>query len=167
LAATSRHTVRLIVNGVEHTREVESRLLLSDLLRQDLGLTGTHVGCEHGVCGACTVLVDGEPARSCLLLAVQLDGHAVTTVEGLAANGALHPLQEAFRDAHGLQCGFCTPGFLTTLVAFLRDVPEPTLEQIREACSGNLCRCTGYQGIVEAVRLAASRLRARPVGGRA
>jgi carbon-monoxide dehydrogenase small subunit len=146
------------VNGAAYARAVEPRLLLSDFLRQDIGLTGTHVGCEHGVCGACTVLMDGEPVRSCLVFAVQADGHELTTVEGLApAAGPLHPLQEAFRDAHGLQCGFCTPGFLMTLVPFLRDNPAPGEQEIREAISGNLCRCTGYQNIVEAVRLASER----------
>ncbi|MGH7701324.1 MAG: (2Fe-2S)-binding protein [Gemmatimonadales bacterium] len=149
--------IDVLVNGARHRRAVEPRLLLSDFLRQDLGLTGTHVGCEHGVCGACTVLLDGEAVRSCLLLAVQADGHEITTVEALAPSpDRLHPLQTAFREAHGLQCGFCTPGFLMTLVPFLRDHPNPTEPEIREALSGNLCRCTGYQGIVEAVKLAAA-----------
>jgi carbon-monoxide dehydrogenase small subunit len=153
--------ISLSVNGATYTRAVEPRLLLSDFLRHDIGLTGTHVGCEHGVCGACTVLMDGEPVRSCLVFAVQADGHELTTVEGLApAAGPLHPLQEAFRDAHGLQCGFCTPGFLMTLVPFLRENPAPTEQEIREAISGNLCRCTGYQNIVEAVRLASARMSA-------
>jgi carbon-monoxide dehydrogenase small subunit len=147
------------VNGVSHHREVEPRLLLSDFLRGELGLTGTHVGCEHGVCGACTVLLDGEPVRSCLMFAVQAGDHDITTVEGLApSEDALHPLQEAFRDAHGLQCGFCTPGILMTLVAFLRERPNPTEREIREALCAHLCRCTGYQHIVEAVELAAVRL---------
>ncbi|HEX2252069.1 MAG TPA: (2Fe-2S)-binding protein [Thermoanaerobaculia bacterium] len=171
--APPRHPVRLEVNGARHQREVEPRLLLSDFLRHELGLTGTHVGCEHGVCGACTVLLDGEPVRSCLLLAVQADGRRVTTVEGLApadaagADGArsphggpLHPLQEAFRETHGLQCGFCTPGFLMTLVAFLAENPDPSEEEIRHALSGNLCRCTGYQNIVAAALRAAEMLRA-------
>jgi carbon-monoxide dehydrogenase small subunit len=150
--------ISLTVNGVAYRRSAEPRLLLSDFLRHDLGLTGTHVGCEHGVCGACTVLMDGEAVRSCLVFAVQADGHEIGTVEGLAApDGPLHPLQEAFRDAHGLQCGFCTPGFLLTLIPFLRDNPSPTEPEIREAISGNLCRCTGYQKIVEAVQLAAAR----------
>jgi carbon-monoxide dehydrogenase small subunit len=158
--------VALTVNGKRYERQAEPRLLLSDFLRHELGLTGTHVGCEHGVCGACTVLLDGEAVRSCLLLAVQADGHAVTTVEGLAPApgepGVLHPLQEAFREAHGLQCGFCTPGFLMTLVPFLAERAAehpgtpPTEHEIRQALSGNLCRCTGYQLIVDAV-LAASR----------
>jgi aerobic carbon-monoxide dehydrogenase small subunit len=147
--------IRVKVNGEEHAREVEPRLLLSDFLRNDLGLTGTHVGCEHGVCGACTVLLDGEPVRSCLMFPAQVDGHEVATVEALAeSEEALHPLQSAFREAHGLQCGFCTPGILMTLVAFLRDNPRPDRDEIRGAISGNLCRCTGYQNIVKAVELA-------------
>ncbi|OGT94930.1 MAG: hypothetical protein A2083_02730 [Gemmatimonadetes bacterium GWC2_71_9] len=144
------------VNGKRAERAVEPRLLLSDFLRHELGLTGTHVGCEHGVCGACTVLVDGEAVRSCLMFAVQADGRAVETVEGLAANGELHPLQAAFRDAHALQCGFCTPGILMTLVPFLREHPDPDEYTIREALSGNLCRCTGYANIVAAVKRAAA-----------
>ena len=144
--------VTITVNGVRHDRDVEPRLLLSDCLRSDLRLTGTHVGCEHGVCGACTVLFDGAPVRSCLMFAVQANGHAVQTVEGLApTDGALHPIQTAFRDAHALQCGFCTPGFLMTLSAYLRDHPTPNESDIRDALSANLCRCTGYQHIVEAV----------------
>jgi len=143
------------VNGIQYERDVEPRLLLSDFLRQDLGLTGTHVGCEHGVCGACTILLDGEPVRSCLMLAVQADGAQVTTVEGLAPGAdELHPLQAAFREAHGLQCGFCTPGILMTMVAFLRDRPTPDEAEIRDALGGHLCRCTGYQNIVDAVKLA-------------
>jgi carbon-monoxide dehydrogenase small subunit len=147
------------VNGVRRDAEVPVRLTLADFLRQRLELTGTHVGCEHGVCGACTVLLDGRAVRSCLLLAVQANGHEITTVEGLAPPGGLHPLQEAFRDHHGLQCGFCTPGMLTTLVEFLRENPDPSAEEVRVAISGNLCRCTGYQGIVEAALDAAKRLR--------
>ena len=148
-------TLRVTVNGAAAVRAVEPRLLLSDFLRHELGLTGTHVGCEHGVCGACTVLLDGEAVRSCLMFAVQADGHEVTTVEGLTGDpDTLHPLQQAFREAHGLQCGFCTPGILMTLVPFLRDHPHPDEGAIREALSGNLCRCTGYQNIVAAVRLA-------------
>jgi carbon-monoxide dehydrogenase small subunit len=151
------YIINLTVNGKTYERTVEPRLLLSDFIRHELGLTGTHVGCEHGVCGACTILVDGEPMRSCLMFAVQADGHTLTTVEGLAADEQhLHPLQAAFQQAHGLQCGFCTPGFLMTLVAFLRDNPKPSEEEIRAAISGNLCRCTGYQNIVEAVKLAAA-----------
>jgi carbon-monoxide dehydrogenase small subunit len=148
-------TVTVTVNGTRHERAVEPRLLLSDFLRHDLGLTGTHVGCEHGVCGACTVLFDGAPVRSCLMFAVQANGHEITTVEGLGTPENLHPLQEAFWEAHGVQCGFCTPGFLMTLVPFLEQNPDPTEEEIREAISGNLCRCTGYQNIVDAVKLAA------------
>jgi carbon-monoxide dehydrogenase small subunit len=145
-------TVTVTVNGVAYERDVEPRLLLSDFLRHELGLTGTHVGCEHGVCGACTVLFDGEPARSCIMLAVQAHGHSLATVEGLTPDGdTLNPLQMAFRAAHALQCGFCTPGVLMTLTAFLRDTPHPTEAEIRGALSANLCRCTGYQHIVEAV----------------
>ena len=144
--------LRVVVNGGNREADVEPRLLLSDFIRQDLGLTGTHVGCEHGVCGACTILFDGEPARSCIMLAVQADGHAIQTVEALAPDATtLNPLQEAFRDAHGLQCGFCTPGILMTMSAFLRDNPAPSERQVRDALSANLCRCTGYQHIVEAV----------------
>ena len=145
--------IRVTVNGIAHERDVEPRLLLSDFLRHDLGLTGTHVGCEHGVCGACTILFDDEPARSCIMLAVQSDGHSLQTVEGLSPDGeTLNPLQTAFRDAHALQCGFCTPGILLTLTAFLRDNPRPSDADIREALSANLCRCTGYHHIVEAVQ---------------
>jgi aerobic-type carbon monoxide dehydrogenase small subunit (CoxS/CutS family) len=151
--------VSVSVNGRAYQRSVEPRLLLSDFIRHELGLTGTHVGCEHGVCGACTVLLDGETVRSCLLFAVQADGSEITTVEGLAPGpDRLHPIQEAFWDAHGLQCGFCTPGILITTVALLRANPTPTDEEIRAGLSGNLCRCTGYQNIVKAVRLAAERL---------
>ncbi len=154
------HSISLSVNGQSYSGEVEPRLLLSDYLRHELELTGTHVGCEHGVCGACTVLLDGQPVRSCLMLAVQAEGHEVATVEGLASSAEdLHPIQEAFWEAHGLQCGFCTPGFLMTLVPFLAENPDPTETEIREAISGNLCRCTGYQNIVEAARLAAEKLR--------
>ncbi|HMA35124.1 MAG TPA: (2Fe-2S)-binding protein [Chloroflexia bacterium] len=159
------HEITLTVNDQAYTRVVDSRLLLSDFLRHTLNLTGTHVGCEHGVCGACTVLLDGVAVRSCLTFAVQAQGHAVTTVEGLASDPAhLHPIQQAFWEAHGLQCGFCTPGFLMTLVPFLHENPDPTEAQIRDALSGNLCRCTGYQFIVDAVRLAAEKLRAAPAG---
>jgi aerobic-type carbon monoxide dehydrogenase small subunit (CoxS/CutS family) len=145
----------ITVNGILYTRKVEPRLLLSDFLRHELGLTGTHVGCEHGVCGACTIQFDGEPARSCLMFAVMAHGHTITTVEGLGSMDQLHPLQEAFKEKHGLQCGFCTPGFLTTLAAFLEENPDPSEADILEAVSGNLCRCTGYQNIKESVRLAA------------
>jgi carbon-monoxide dehydrogenase small subunit len=153
-----RLAIEVEVNGTTRRGEAEPRTLLSDFLRHDLELTGTHVGCEHGVCGACTVLFDGEPVRSCLMLAVQANGHEVTTVEGLTPDeGGLHPLQEAFWQAHGLQCGFCTPGFLLTLVPFLAANPDPSEEEIRAAISGNLCRCTGYQHIVDAVLLAAAK----------
>ena len=147
------------VNGTEYQRDVEPRMLLSDFLRHELGLTGTHVGCEHGVCGACTILVDGRPVRSCLMFAVQAQGHELMTAEGLGTPENLHPVQEAFREAHGLQCGFCTPGILMTVVPFLQENPEPTEAEIREAIAGNLCRCTGYQHIVDAVQLAAEKLR--------
>ncbi len=149
----------LTVNGERYERAVEPRLLLSDFLRHSLGLSGTHVACEHGVCGACTVLLEGEPVRSCLLFAVQAHGRSVTTVEGLGDMDRLHPVQEAFRQAHGVQCGFCTPGILTTVVAFLARNADPTEEEIREALSGNLCRCTGYQHIVDAVQLAAKNMK--------
>jgi len=152
-------TISLQVNGESVNRAVEPRLLLSDFLRHELGLTGTHVGCEHGVCGACTVLLNGQAVRSCLLFAVQIDGQQLETVEGMASGPeALHPLQEAFWEAHGLQCGFCTPGFLMTLIPFLEENPRPTEAEIREAISGNLCRCTGYQHIVDAVQLAAEKM---------
>lgn len=155
-----RVSVTTTVNGVRTTRSVEPRMLLSDFLRHELGLTGTHVGCEHGVCGACTILFDGEPARSCLTFAVQAHGHAIGTVEGLApARDTLHPLQEAFREAHGLQCGYCTPGILMTMKAFLEENPAPDEAAVRLALSGNICRCTGYQHIVDAVLLAAKTLR--------
>ncbi|MGH2349921.1 MAG: (2Fe-2S)-binding protein [bacterium] len=159
IAPADEQHVTITVNGRAHSRTVAVRTTLVDFLREALGLTGTHVGCEHGVCGACTILLNGDAVRSCLLFAVQADGADVTTVEGLGTPEELHPLQEAFRDHHGLQCGFCTPGFLMTSIAFLRETPQPTDEEIREVLSGNLCRCTGYQGIVEAVRDAAQRLR--------
>ena len=146
------------VNGTRYERAIEPRLLLSDFLRHELGLTGTHVGCEHGVCGTCTIMFDGQAVRSCLMFAVQADGHDILTVEGLGTVEELHPLQDAFREAHALQCAFCTPGFLMTLVPFLEQNPNPTEEEIREAIAGNLCRCTGYQNIVEAVKLAAQRM---------
>ena len=156
---TDQHTIQVTINGKEYTRQVESRLLLSDFLRHDLGLTGTHVGCEQGVCGACTVLVDGQPVRSCLMFAVQADGHELQTVESLGTPDNLHPVQEAFHEAHGLQCGFCTPGFLMTLVPYLEQNPEATEDEIRLALSGNLCRCTGYQHIVDAALLAVQKLK--------
>jgi carbon-monoxide dehydrogenase small subunit len=158
---TEIRTIDVTVNGTSYQQHVEVRLTLADFLRQRLGLTGTHLGCEHGVCGACTILLDGRSARACLMLAVQADGHSITTVEGIAPGpDALHPLQEAFRDHHGLQCGFCTPGMLTTLLEFLRDNPDPSEAEVRVAISGNLCRCTGYQGIVDAALDAARRMRA-------
>ena len=149
-------TVRVTVNGQERSATVEPRLTLADFLRERCQLTGTHLGCEHGVCGACTVLLEGEAVRACLMFAIQADGSAITTIEGIAAaDGELSTVQSAFRDAHGLQCGFCTPGFVMSVTAFLRDNPDPSDEEIRHALSGNLCRCTGYQGIINAVRLAA------------
>jgi carbon-monoxide dehydrogenase small subunit len=153
------YQVSVTVNDQQYQRQVEPRLLLSDFLRHELGLTGTHVGCEHGVCGACTILFDGLPARSCLMFAVQADGHQVQTVEGMGTIDQLHVIQQAFWDAHGLQCGFCTPGILMTLVPFLEEHPQPTEDEIRHAISGNICRCTGYQHIVEAVQLAAEHMR--------
>ena len=147
--------VRLTVNGTPREGRCVPRKLLVDFVREDLGLTGTHVGCEHGICGACTILVNGEAARSCLMLAVQADGAELTTVEGLATGGALHPLQEAFREHHGLQCGFCTPGMLLTALDFLGVNPQPTEQEIREGISAVLCRCTGYHGIIKAVAAAA------------
>ncbi len=151
--------VRLTVNGRAREGHCETRKLLVDFLREDLGLTGTHVGCEHGLCGACTVLVNGEAARSCLMLAVQADGVELLTIEGLSTDGTLHPLQEAFHDHHGLQCGFCTPGMLLTALDLLQTNPRPTEVEIRQGLSAVLCRCTGYQGIVKAVEAAAVRLR--------
>ena len=158
---TQQITITVTVNGTQYERSVEPRLLLSDFLRHDLELTGTHVGCEHGVCGACTVLMDGEAVRSCLILAAQADRREIQTVESLAeftSSGGLHPLQTAFRKAHALQCGFCTPGFLLTLVPFLKENPSPSEQQVREAISGNLCRCTGYENIVRAVQLASKQM---------
>ncbi|MBB5789399.1 2Fe-2S iron-sulfur cluster-binding protein [Jiangella mangrovi] len=163
-AADELFEVSLLVNGVPRSATVPARRLLSDFLRHDLELTGTHVGCEHGVCGACTVLVDGRPIRSCLQFAVTVDGASVTTVEGCTrADGELGHVQQAFRDCHGLQCGFCTPGFVTTITAYLEENPAPTEEQAREAIAGNLCRCTGYQNIVASV-LRAAELRAGAAG---
>jgi aerobic-type carbon monoxide dehydrogenase small subunit (CoxS/CutS family) len=154
------HDITLSVNGKQYQRRVESRLLLSDFIRHDLTLAGTHVGCEHGVCGACTVLLDGQPVRSCLMLAVQARNREISTVEGLT-DGEYHPLQQAMHDHHGLQCGYCTPGILMTMTAFLDENPSPTEDDVREALSGNLCRCTGYQNIVDAVMTAAMRTRSR------
>ena len=153
-------TVRVTVNGQVREGRCPPRKLLVDFLREDLGLTGTHVGCEHGICGACTILLDGEAARSCLLLAVQADGADIVTIEGLMKDGVLHPLQEAFRAHHGLQCGFCTPGMLMTALDLLRVKPEPSEAEVREGLSAVLCRCTGYHGIVKAVQAAAPRVRA-------
>jgi carbon-monoxide dehydrogenase small subunit len=152
--------IAVTVNGKRHDATVPVRVTLADFLRHQLGLTGTHLGCEHGVCGACTILFDGYSARSCLMLAVQADGHEIMTVEGIATDAdTLHPLQQAFHEHHGLQCGFCTPGILTTLIELLRDNPDPTEEDIRIGISGNLCRCTGYQNIVTAALDAAKRMR--------
>ena len=163
---SDRRTISVTINGETYEREVETRLTLSDFIRHEVLLTGTHVGCEHGVCGACTILLDGRTARSCLMLAVQANGHDIKTVEGIAPNDTeLHPLQQAFQDNHGLQCGFCTPGMLTTLIEFLGDNPDPTEQEVREAISGNLCRCTGYQGIVAAALDAAKRLQGQETAG--
>ena len=153
--------IRITVNGAIYERSVEPRLLLSDFLRNELGLTGTHVGCEHGVCGACTVLVNGDSARSCLFLAAQLDGATVDTVEGLGTAQAMSAMQKAFHECHALQCGFCTPGMLITAIDLLKKFPNPDDEQIREGLSGNLCRCTGYQNIVRAVRMVADDIQAQ------
>jgi carbon-monoxide dehydrogenase small subunit len=159
---TDLFNVTVTVNGTQYERAIEPRLLLSDFIRHELGLTGTHVGCEHGVCGACTILFDGQPVRSCIMFAVQANGHELQTVEGLTPPNPsledLHPLQASFRDAHGLQCGFCTSGFLMTLLPFLEENANPTEHEIRQAISGNICRCTGYQHIVDAVKLAAERM---------
>lgn len=156
-------TVRLRVNGITHEINVPPRRLLSDALRHDIGLTGTHVGCEHGVCGACTILVDGQPVRSCLMFAIAAQEYELTTVEGLTPeDGTLSPVQQAFKECHGLQCGFCTPGFLTTITAGIRDNPEPGAEDAREMIAGNLCRCTGYQNITAAVVRAAEIARESP-----
>ena len=156
--------VDITINGNRYQHAVEPRMLLSDFIRQDIGLTGTHVGCEHGVCGACTVLLDGQPVRSCLMFAVQANGHEVLTVEGLGTPEDLHPLQAAFQEAHGLQCGFCTPGILLTLEPFLKSNPNPSEDEIRAAISGNICRCTGYQHIVDAVKLAAEAMSVSSAG---
>jgi carbon-monoxide dehydrogenase small subunit len=153
--------VRLTVNGTPHRLFVEPRRTLLDAIREDLGLTGTNVGCEHGSCGACTVLLDGRSVRSCLLLAIQANNHEVTTVEGLARHGEMHPLQQAFWEKQGLQCGFCTPGFLMTACELLQENPDPSEDEIRSALSGNTCRCTGYEHIVDAIRLAAEKMRAQ------
>ncbi len=151
-------SVEITVNGLTYNRQVEPRRLLSDFLREDLDLRGTHVGCEHGICGACTVLMNGHTVRSCLMFAVQANGAEITTIEGLARNGELHPLQEGFWENHGLQCGFCTPGFLLSACELLERNPDPTEEEVRVGLSGNMCRCTGYQGIVESVLAAAAKM---------
>ena len=158
---TTKHKISLSVNGVRYEREVEARLTLADFLRHELNLVGTHVGCEHGICGVCNVLIDGASARSCLTFAVQADGADITTVEGLRnrQTGQMHPIQTAFIEAHGLQCGFCTPGFMMTTLELLKENPNPSEEEIKEALGGNLCRCTGYQSIMESVKLAATKLR--------
>jgi len=160
---TDLFSITITINGTPYESEVEPRMLLSDFIRHEIGLTGTHVGCEHGVCGACTVLFDGQPVRSCIMFAVQANGHELMTVEGLTPDASeenLHPLQASFREAHGLQCGFCTAGFLMTILAFLEENTNPNEQEIREAISGNLCRCTGYQHIVDAVNLAAKKMAA-------
>lgn len=153
---SAKHLVKVTVNGRTYERLVEVRMTLADFIRQELDLTGTHLGCEHGVCGACTVILNGEAVRSCLMLAAQVDGAELLTVEGLARGNELHPLQRAFQDQHALQCGFCTPGFLMTAVAFLEESSAPTREEVREAISGNICRCTGYQPIIDAILQAAA-----------
>ena len=157
---TDKRDIQFTLNGKQYSEAVETRFSLADMLREQLDMTGTHLGCEHGVCGACTVLCDGEPVRACLMLGVQANGKEIITIEGLADGDELSPIQAAFRKHHGLQCGYCTPGFLTTLTAFLRDHPDPTEKDIREAISGNICRCTGYQNIVAAALDAAEAMRA-------
>ena len=157
---TDKRDIQFTLNGKHYTEAVETRFSLADMLREQLDMTGTHLGCEHGVCGACTVLCDGEPVRACLMLGVQANGKEIITIEGLADGDELSPIQTAFRKHHGLQCGYCTPGFLTTLTAFLKDNPDPTEREIREAISGNICRCTGYQNIVAAAMDAAEAMRA-------
>ncbi len=156
----AKRPIQLTVNGVKHEAHVEPRLTLVDFLRNDLGLTGTHVGCEHGVCGACTVQIDGKAVRSCIMLAVQADGASITTIESMARGGQLHPIQQAFMEEHGLQCGFCTPGFVLSVSELLADHPDPSEDQIKETLGGNICRCTGYQSIFAAVKLAASKMKA-------
>jgi len=162
---SAKHVINVTVNGKAYERLVEARMTLADFLRNELDLTGTHLGCEHGVCGACTIVLNGEAVRSCLLLAVQADGTELLTVEGLANDNELHPLQKAFQHHHALQCGFCTPGFLMTAYVFLKEVPAPTEAEVREAISGNLCRCTGYQPIIQAILQAASEVRDRATRG--
>lgn len=158
--ASDHHDIEVSVNGTTYRRSTDSRTLLSDFLRHELRLAGTHVGCEHGVCGACTILLDGVAIRSCLMLAVQANGHELSTIEGLATKaGALNPIQQAMHEHHGLQCGYCTPGILMTMMAFLKETPSPSEEEVREALSGNICRCTGYQNIVDAMMAAAEAMR--------
>jgi carbon-monoxide dehydrogenase small subunit len=161
---STKKTIRVTVNGRKHEAQVEPRTLLADFLRQELLLGGVHVGCEHGVCGVCTILMDGKAVRSCLTLAVQVDGHEITTIEGIANDAELHPIQQAFIEEHGLQCGFCTPGFVMAIYELLRDNPKPTEEQIMDVIGGELCRCTGYEGIRRAVRSAIKKLQAQGVG---
>jgi carbon-monoxide dehydrogenase small subunit len=162
LSNLDKRPVTLTVNGQNHELRVEPRKLLADALREDCRPTGTHVGCEHGVCGACTVLVDGKPVRSCLTYAIQMEGHEVSTIESVAVNSTLSPLQQALHEEHGLQCGFCTPGIVMTFEAFLKNKPDPSDAEIRDALSGNLCRCTGYQNIVKAIQKAAEQMRRNP-----
>ena len=162
---TVKSSITLTINGRDHAISVEPRKTLADAIRDDCEQTGTHIGCEHGICGACTVLLDGEPVRSCLMLAVQTNGRAIRTVEALAEYGALHPLQQAFHERHALQCGFCTPGFLMSLEPLIRDADELNDAEIRDALTGNLCRCTGYLAIVEAVKIAAQKLRGNDDSG--
>jgi carbon-monoxide dehydrogenase small subunit len=158
--ASDRHDIEVSVNGTTYCRATDSRTLLSDFLRHELRLAGTHVGCEHGVCGACTILLDGVAVRSCLMLAVQANGHELSTIEGLAGKAnTLNPIQQAMHEHHGLQCGYCTPGILMTMTAFLKENPSPSEDEVREALSGNICRCTGYQNIVDAMMAAAEALR--------
>lgn len=161
MVVTKKTDVTLVINGQTHNISVEPRRTLADAIREDCGQTGTHIGCEHGVCGACTVLIDGEPVRSCLMFAVQADGKAIRTVEGLAEGGKFHPLQQAFMDCHGLQCGFCTPGFLMLATGVLEREPDISDEDLVDVLSSNLCRCTGYQNIIKAVRMAAEQMRSR------
>jgi len=158
---SAKTDLTLTINGRDHAIAVEPRRTLADAIREDCGETGTHIGCEHGICGACTVIVDGEPVRSCLMFAVQAAGKPIRTIEGLAQDDKLHPIQQAFWDQHGLQCGYCTPGMMLTAVAMLKHYPDPTEEQIRNFLSGNLCRCTGYQNIIKAVRAAAETMRGK------
>ena len=162
--ASKKQLIELTVNGVRREGLAEPRKTLADFLRDDLELTGTHLGCEHGVCGACTVMVNGEAVRSCLMFAVQANGQEIITIEGIATGGKLHPVQEAFWECHGMQCGFCTPGFVMSVYAFLTENPDPKEEEIRPALSGNICRCTGYQNIVKSVLWAAAKLRGEPAG---